>query len=489
MGGMRPNVLGRGMALFGDQTTTGAKLIPSLSFGNILGRRPIVLGDKTTACPKCGKEGKVVEGEPHRTIHQIPVAVDKCVVLCGCLSGSNRIIAPLGWIGPGESPSQATARYLAEAATAAATLAASQQSQVEPEQHAQTAKKKTGIDAGFTIIPYGGTTEAWQRLLFTENPPAGVKELFATLNGPDKRYKAGSIMLVVDPDKQDEEQISHMRAAKQRIDAALAPLSIQQANFLFKYKDTIEMFAAAATTANDAAGKAGRATEAAKGYFERVEKILVEIEKTYKNQYITSGTLIGEQFFVERRRLFGQLDSVLKMFMKHRFMFNEYTDLKSALGLSSRSITHRWNETGVSDIEGYATHIEKLAKYVKWMETAGKIGIGLSALDTAAKIMEACTVGRDCAKTSFTSIGEFSGGLVGGAVGARIIGAGTANTICAVVLGAATIEAGGAGALLCTLSVSGGIAYGSDKAFSWSVGKASESIGEALGLYEITSDD
>ncbi|MGN2426360.1 hypothetical protein [Klebsiella electrica] len=95
-------------------------------------------------------------------------------------------------------------------------------------------------------------------------------------------------------------------------------------------------------------------------------------------------------------------------------MFNEYTDLKSALGLSSRSITHRWNETGVSDIEGYATHIEKLAKYVKWMETAGKIGIGLSALDTAAKITEACTVGRDCAKISFTSIGEFAGSLAGG---------------------------------------------------------------------------
>jgi MFS family permease len=73
--------------------------------------------------------------------------------------------------------------------------------------------------------------------------------------------------------------------------------------------------AAAATTANDAAGNVGRATEAAKGYFERVEKILVEIEKTYKNQYITSGTLIGEQFFVERRRLFGQLDSVQGNFL------------------------------------------------------------------------------------------------------------------------------------------------------------------------------
>lgn len=350
-------------------------------------------------------------------------------------------------------------------------------------------KKKTGIDAGFVIIPYGGTTEAWQRLLFTENPPAGVKELFATLNGPEERYKAGSVMLVVDPKKQDEEQIAHMQAAKQRIDAALAPLSIQQANFLFRHKDAIEMFAAAAKSTNDAAGNMGRATEAAKGYFERVEKILLEIEQTYKNQYITSGTLIGEQFFVERRRLFGQLDSVLRMFMKHRFMFNEYTDLKSALGLSSRSITQRWNETGVSDIEGYATHIEKLAKYVKLMETAGKIGIGLSALDTAAKITEACTVGRDCAKTSFTSIGEFSGSLAGGALASRIIQGSAANTVCAVMLGAATIEAGGAGALLCTIGVSGGIAYGSDKVLSELFGVTGEFIGEKLGLYEVTSND
>jgi hypothetical protein len=90
-------------------------------------------------------------------------------------------------------------------------------------------------------------------------------------------------------------------------------------------------FAAAASKVSDAAGYSGQATEAARGYFEEVERILTEIDKTYKNQYITSGALIGEQFFVERRRLFGQLDSVLKMFMKHRFMFNEYADLKRPL--------------------------------------------------------------------------------------------------------------------------------------------------------------
>lgn len=403
------------------------------------------------------------------------IAGDGDLVLCHCKD--NFVIAISGFTGerhPGMMSDKPTNFGIAP----------EQQTQQEPEQYAQTAKKKrTGVDAGFCVVPLQSTTESFESILFAGGQPEGTRELYRSMNGAGKEYKAGSILLVVDPDNQDNEQIAHMQAAKQRIDTVLAPLSHQQANFLFKYKDTIEMFAAAATTANDAAGNVGRATEAAKGYLERVEKILVEIEKTYKHQNITSGTLIGEQFFVERRRLFGQLDSVLKMFMKHRFMFNEYADLKSALGLSSRSITHRWNETGVSDIEGYATHIEKLAKYVKWMETAGKIGIGLSALDTAAKITEACTVGRDCAQTSFTSIGEFSGSLIGSAIAGKIAGTAAANTVCAIVLGAATIEAAGAGALLCTLGVNGAIAYGSDKATSAFGGFVGES------LYEVTSND
>lgn len=403
------------------------------------------------------------------------IAGDGDLVLCHCKD--NFVIAISGFTGE-RHPGMMSAK------PAAFGIAPEQQTQQEPEQHAQTAKKKRiGVDAGFCVVPRQSTTESFESILFAGGQPEGTRELYRSLNGAGKEYKAGSILLVVDPDMQDNEQIAHMQAAKQRIDAALAPLSIQQANFLFKHKDTIEMFAAAASTASDTYGYSGQATEAAKGYFEQVEKILVEIEKTYKNQYITSGTLIGEQFFVERRRLFGQLDSVLKMFMKHRFMFNEYADLKSALGLSSRSITHRWNETGVSDIEGYATHIEKLAKYVKWMETAGKIGIGLSAFDTAAKITEACTVGRDCAKTSFTSIGEFSGSLIGGAIAGKIAGTAAANTVCAIVLGAATIEAAGAGALLCTLGVNGAIAYGSDKATSAFGGFVGES------LYEVTSND
>lgn len=505
-GGARKGDLAKGHGCFPDSPVIQGS--PDVFINGLSAAR---LGDAVEAhsctCGKdCGTHSRIIsEGSATVFINGRPAATVSHGINCGgvIISGSGDVII-------GNTPFQPSPH---DSGNQAMSLN-SDTSAEQPEQHAQAAKRghsfpegdtdihpapdpranspaapRAGVDAGFCIIPWNSTTSSFESLLFTGHQPEGTRELYRSLNGAGKEHKAGSILLLVDPDKQDSEQISHMQAAKSRIDEALAPLSEQQANFLFRHKDTIELFAAAASKVSEAAGYSGQATEAARGYFERVERILTGIEKTYKNQYITSGTLIGEQFFVERRRLFGQLDSVLRMFMKHRFMFNEYADLKSALGLSSRSITHRWNETGVSDIEGYATHIEKLAKYVKLMETAGKIGIGLSAFDTTAKITEACTVGRDCEKTSFTSIGEFVGSLAGGALASRILQSSAASSICAVVLGAATIEAGGAGALLCTIGVSGGIAYGSDKALSELSGATGEFIGEKLGLYEVTSND
>ncbi|EMD1844195.1 PAAR domain-containing protein [Raoultella planticola] len=344
----------------------------------------------------------------------------------------------------------------------------------EPEQHAQTAKKKTGIDAGFAIIPYGGTTEAWQRLLFTENPPAGAKELFATLNGPDERYKAGSIMLLVDPDKQDDEQIAHMKAAKARVDAALEPLTIQEANFLHKNKDTIDLFTSRASTTT------GIASEAAGKYFEKIESVLVRIQQAYKNQYITSGSLISEQFYVQRRQLFSELDSILTDFTRHKLALQDYPDIKRALGLSTSSITHRWNQTGVADIEGYATFIEKAAKYVKMMKTAGYVGIALDGVNRLDKIYEACTVGSDCEKTTYTEVGSFGMSIGGGVFAGSLASGGASATVCSFVLGALTIEAAGAGMLACGVIFTGAAGYAG--------GEIGGKLGETLGekVYEVT---
>jgi len=334
----------------------------------------------------------------------------------------------------------------------------------EPAQHAQAAKKKTGIDAGFAVLPYGGTTEAWQRLLFTENPPAGAKELFATLNGADERYKAGSIMLLVDPDKQDDEQIAHMQNAKARIDAALEPLTHEEANFLHKHYATIANFSSIADKG------IGLATDPVGKYFENIKKILKEIQDTYKNTYITRGALIGEQFYVRRSQLFNELDRLLKVgFLNKAMKFGEYTKIKNALGLSSSSITHKWNETGVSDIEGYATHIERAAKYVKAMKYIGYVGIGFSAIHSINEINEACSIGREaeCTKKTYTEIGSFSG-----AVGGGILTGSLAVPLC-IAIGIGTAGTGG---LVCTIIAGGTLGYAGGEAGSW----GGEKIGNSL---------
>ncbi|HBX2271613.1 TPA: PAAR domain-containing protein, partial [Klebsiella pneumoniae] len=297
------------------------------------------------------------------------------------------------------------------------------------------------------VITYGGTTEAWQRLLFTENPPAGAKELFSILNGPDERYKAGSIMLLVDPEKQDDEQIAHMKAAKARVDAALEPLTIQEANLLHKHYATIANFTSYADTG------IGLAADPVGKYFESIEKILREIQETYKNTYITRGSLIGEQFYVQRSQLFKELESILKVrFLNKAMKFGEYTKIKKALGLSSSSITHKWNETGISDIEGYATHIERAAKYVKAMRYTGYLGIGFSGLHSLNEINEACSVGREaeCTKKKYTEIGSFAVGT-----GVGVAGGYLAIPLC-IAIGVGTAGVGG---LACSVIARAGLGY------------------------------
>lgn len=65
--------------------------------------------------------------------------------------------------------------------------------------------------------------------------------------------------------------------------------------------------------------------------------------------------IIGEQISVRRDQLLKALVLVLSVaFLNKAMKFGEYTKIKNALGLSSSSVTHKWNETGISEIEGYA---------------------------------------------------------------------------------------------------------------------------------------
>lgn len=92
----RMSVHGKGQGLHGDKTTTGAMCITSLPNASENNRGVLRIDDVTTACPKCGKVGRIISGDARATYNGRATAVDGALVLCGCPSGSNRLIAPLG---------------------------------------------------------------------------------------------------------------------------------------------------------------------------------------------------------------------------------------------------------------------------------------------------------------------------------------------------------------------------------------------------------
>lgn len=449
----------------GDRTTCGGKIIVGSAHGVNFGKPQAREGDPVT----CGKDGntyKIIGG-----ISFYNTGLDKKRIAgsldsyssCPCKA---KILPSNSYptYTKEEDPAFRNTGSVTAAAIPASLMPKAMSEEPEPEQHAQSAKKKTGIDAGFAVIPYGGTTEAWQRLLFTENPPAGAKELFAMLNSADAKYKAGSIMLLVDPEKQDSEQIEHMKAAKQRIDIALEPLTHKEANFLHNHYATIANFSSIADKG------IGLAAEPVGKYFENIEKILKEIQETYKNTYMTRGALIGEQFYVRRSQLFKELESILKVgFLNKGMKLGEYNSLKSALGLSTKAITHKWNETGISDIEGYATHLERAAKYIEAMRYVGYVGIGFSALHSINEINEACSAGREdeCTKKKYTEIGSFTGGVGGG-----ILTGSLAVPLC-IAIGIGTAGTGG---LICTIIAGGSLGYAGGEVGSWGGEKVGNSF-------------
>ena len=330
------------------------------------------------------------------------------------------------------------------------------------------------VDAGFCVLPYDATPSSFESRFFI-NPPDGTRELYHKLN-PDIKKQPGSILLVVDPEKQDQQQIETLQKARDRIDNALAPLTLPEARVLHENRASVDIFSS--QLYSDALGQSGDILGYIKdtggGYYEEINKTLNEIQALYKKTYSSnSGRISGEEFFGQRERLFKKLDGILNKFSKERLNLKQYEDIKQALGLSTKSIMHKWDQTGVKDIEGYASYIEKSAKLIKIMRTTGYVGVGLDFASYTTNVYEACAKGREseCRKAAITEYSKFgfkqtasfAAGAAGGIMG---------RAACTWVLGLITSEAGGIGASVCLVS---------DIASSIAGGKFLEKMGEKLG--------
>ncbi|QLR76236.1 hypothetical protein HV336_04760 [Citrobacter freundii] len=342
----------------------------------------------------------------------------------------------------------------------------------------QISESRQSVEPGFCVVPELTTPKSYERELMV-SPPSGVKELYHQLN-PEKKKKPGSILVVADPLSRSPEKIAKIQTARDKIDKALEPLTTEEAKLLYENRTPIDIFSS--NIYSDALGQSGDILgyikDAGGGYYEEINKILNEIQELYKKTYNqNSGRISGEEFFGQRERLFKKLDGVLNKFSKEQLNLKQYEQIKQALGLSTKSIMHKWDQTGVKDIEGYASYIEKSAKLLKVMRTTGYVGIGFDFASYTTNVYDACAKGREseCRKAAITEYSKFVGkqtaSVAGGAVGG-IMG----RAACTWVLGLITSESGGIGAGLCLVTGIGSSIAGGKIAEKWG-----EIYGEKVG--------
>ncbi|OCG33411.1 hypothetical protein A9G34_08130 [Gilliamella sp. Choc4-2] len=81
------------VAILGDDTTTGGKVISASGQGFYANQGIACIGDYAS-CPKCKSTGKIIEGAYNFIITGKPAAYNGCVIACQCTPiGCNKIIA------------------------------------------------------------------------------------------------------------------------------------------------------------------------------------------------------------------------------------------------------------------------------------------------------------------------------------------------------------------------------------------------------------
>lgn len=328
-------------------------------------------------------------------------------------------------------------------------------------------------EPGFYIMPKSITADQLKAAL-SPSPSPGVLEKFESLNPGLGEVKAGAMIVLSDPNNfQCTREEALLVEAAAQTNKALEPLSADEADFMQRHREEIQSFLALGSTAT------GVGVAMFSRNLDDIKNILRDIEALHQRAFVKDGHLRSPEFFSERKRLLAQLDSHLTSLVRKGIGLPDHPNLKSALGISSRSLVHRWTQAGApGQIPGYATHIQGVAKAAKVMKYGGWVGTAIGGGASYLKVQNVCAAGnaQACEKVKFTETGSFVGGVGGGALVGAVL-SGTAVTGLCVALGVPTL---GAATLACAVvavgaaSATGGIVGGA--AGEW----AGEKIYEAV---------
>ncbi|MGJ7547496.1 PAAR domain-containing protein [Pseudomonas alloputida] len=459
---MRVNLDGRGQAVDGDSTTTGAVCIATGTGYTSEGREVLREGDPTTECPLCGQEGMVAEGVEFFISSGRRVAMDGALVVCACSPGSNRVVAPLN-----QPPPSRQGRPVVQV------------SEAHTEHFAQSAMTSMpgSLEPGFYVVPRHMSFPQVLLQLQAHDSTLPISRLQRLNPTFEQGFKAGEIFVIGDPDNGNActREEAQLMAAAEHARRALVALDFAESDFMMQHQAEI------AGLLGDASQSMGVGKDMLDRGLKQVSGTLTKIEQLHQREFLRHGHLNSPGFFAERRQLLQQLDGQLKAaFLNKKLNLGSYEKLKKSLNISTKSLVHHWSKAGgPGQIPGYATHLDKVAKIGKYLKHGGNAAIGLGGVSSYLKVDEVCRAGEAeaCRKIRFTETGSFSGGLGGGMVGA--LGAGAAVPALCAVFAAGTA---GLGLPVCGIVVVGaGSAAG-----SLSFGAFGEFLGEVL--YEVTDD-
>ncbi|KHK61703.1 PAAR domain-containing protein [Pseudomonas frederiksbergensis] len=460
----------------------------------------IGLGDQTT----CG--GKVLDGDARNRMNGIARAREGDPVSCGKDGETYRIVGGIsGMTSNGRRnagsldsvsscpcnakliPSLLSATYRKAGAAPQAGRAAESVSQ--PANTVPAASRHSGFapssnpafaaftrmepqEPGFYVVPKSVSREALEATLFPAPDPQVMRK-FRALNPHRDVVKAGSMIVLSDPNNlQCTREEAQVMAAAETVNAALEDLTAEQADFMHRHAAEIASFTGQTST------WLGVSAVVMEKHLASLRDTLQAMERLHQDSYRQHGHLKSPQFFTERRLLLAQLDAHLlnSTRLRGHTTLGDHPKLKTALGISSRSLVHHWDKAGApGQIPGYATHVESISRAAKYMQMGGYVGIGIGGVSSVLAVQEVCNGGSEaaCEKVKFTEGGKFGLSTFGGAWGGSI-GLSASGPLC-LVLGVST----GIGGVICVAAVVG--------VGAWAGTAAGSMGGEKIGdvMYEI----
>ena len=324
-------------------------------------------------------------------------------------------------------------------------------------------------EPGFYVVPKSTTGEKLKAALFSVQNPT-VMSKFDALNPNLGKINAGTMIVLSDPNNlQCTREEAMLMEVAAKANAVIKEMTPEEAEFMVRHREEIETFLARGATA------IGVGEAIFSKHLDDVQRLMKDIEALHVRTFQATGGLKSAEFFAERKRLLAQLNTNLTALTRKSIGLPDHPNLKSALGISSRSLVHRWTAAGGADqIPGYATHIEGVSKAAKFVKAGGMVGTIIGGGASYMRVQDVCTAGdaEACRRIKFKEAGGFSGGIIGGSV----VGMAATSPVVASICMGLSIPSGGLVGLGCAVAVVGVGAFTA----GYVGGKVGEEMGEVI---------